>query len=68
MPHNPILDEIRAVRESMLAAAGGTTAGLVKMLQEQERQSGRQVLNERELPRNRRARQPRRSLKHDVAN
>jgi len=57
MPRNPILDVIHAVREKMLADAGGTTAGLVKMLQEQERQSGRQVLEEQSLPRNRRTTQ-----------
>lgn len=54
MPRNPILDELREVREAMLANAGGTTAGLVAMLEDQQQRSGRQVLDEQSLPRNRR--------------
>ncbi len=53
MTNDPILDELRATREKMLAAAGGTTAGLVAMLQKEERQSGRKVLDSKLLPQNR---------------
>ena len=53
MPQNPILDELRRTREAMLADAGGTVAGLVAVLQDHERCSGRRVLSVDELPRNR---------------
>ncbi|MBS0266805.1 MAG: hypothetical protein JSS02_33065 [Planctomycetes bacterium] len=39
----------------MLADAGGTLAGLVAKLQQDERTSGRKVLAPSELPRNRRS-------------
>lgn len=41
MTTNPILDELRAVREHLLADAGGTLDALVDRLQAEERQSGR---------------------------
>lgn len=49
MPKNPILDELRETREELLAEAGGTLAGLVAKLQEDERRSGRRVLDKKEL-------------------
>lgn len=45
MTRNPILDEIRATREQILAEAGGTIKGLVAQLQEGERHSGHEILN-----------------------
>lgn len=39
MAKNPILEELRAVRERLLANAGGTLDGLVDRLQAEERQS-----------------------------
>lgn len=53
MSHNPILDELHTVRESMLAEAGGTLAGLVEMLQRQEQESDRHILEKCSLPRHR---------------
>jgi hypothetical protein len=41
MNKNPILDEIRSVRESLLASAGGTLDALVDRLQAEERRSQR---------------------------
>lgn len=41
MTGNPILDEIHAVREGLLASAGGTLDALVDRLQEEEQQSNR---------------------------
>ena len=41
MTKNPILDELRAVREKLLADAGGTLDGLVDRLQAEERESDR---------------------------
>jgi hypothetical protein len=41
MTKNPILDELHAVREQLLAEAGGTLDGLVDRLQAEERQSDR---------------------------
>ena len=41
MVQNPILDELRVVRERLLADAGGTLDALVDRLQGEERQSGR---------------------------
>ena len=49
MPKNPILDELRETREDLLAEAGGTLAALVAKLQEDERKSGRQILDEKVL-------------------
>lgn len=41
MTKNPILDELRAVREQLLADAGGTLDALVDRLQSEEQQSAR---------------------------
>ncbi len=41
MTKNPILDELRAVRERLLADAGGTLDALVDCLQAEEQQSDR---------------------------
>ena len=41
MTKNPILDELRAVRERLLAEAGGTLDALVDRLQAEERKSDR---------------------------
>lgn len=41
MTKNPILDELREIREQLLADAGGTLDGLVDRLQSAERQSDR---------------------------
>jgi len=49
MPKNPILDELRETREELLAEAGGTLTALVARLQEDERTSGRQILDEQKL-------------------
>ena len=49
MTKNPILDELRTVREKLLADAGGTLDALVDRLQAEERQSDRprcKTLNE----------------------
>jgi hypothetical protein len=51
MPINPILEELRRTRERLLANAGGTMAGLVAKLQQEERSSDRKVLDASELPR-----------------
>jgi hypothetical protein len=40
----PILDEIHAVREQLLAESGGTLAGLVARLQAEQAASGRTIL------------------------
>lgn len=42
--NNPILDELHAVREQMLADAGGTLAGLVAKIQSDQAKSGRVIL------------------------
>jgi hypothetical protein len=39
----PILDELHAVREQMLAESGGTLAGLVARLQAEQAASGRTI-------------------------
>jgi len=39
----PILQELHAVREQMLADAGGSLADLVKKLQEDQAKSGREI-------------------------
>ncbi|MEZ5943860.1 MAG: hypothetical protein R3C18_20885 [Planctomycetaceae bacterium] len=41
MTKNPILDELHAVREQLLADAGGTLDALVDQLQVEEQQSKR---------------------------
>ncbi len=41
MTSNPILDELHAVRERLLADAGGTLDALVDRLQAEEQQSDR---------------------------
>ena len=41
MTKNPILDELRAVREKLLDDAGGTLDALVDRLQAEEQQSDR---------------------------
>ena len=40
----PILDELHAVREKLLADSGGTLAGLVARLQAEQAKSGRIIL------------------------
>jgi len=40
----PILDELHAVREQLLAESGGTLAGLVARLQAEQEASGRMIL------------------------
>src|SRR5436309_2571216 len=54
MPQNPILEELRKTREELLANSGGTMAGLVARLQDDERKSGREVLDLSDLHRKRR--------------
>ncbi len=54
MTQNPILEELHRTREALLANAGGTLAGLVARLQQDERRSNRTVLDPNDLPRNRR--------------
>ncbi|MCO6454999.1 MAG: hypothetical protein J5I93_06840 [Pirellulaceae bacterium] len=41
MTKNPILDELHAVREQLLADAGGTLDALVDQLQAEEKKSNR---------------------------
>ncbi len=41
IPTNPILDELRQIREKLLEDAGGTLDGLVDALQEEEKKSTR---------------------------
>jgi hypothetical protein len=55
MTPNPILEELHKTREKLLESAGGTLAGLVAELQEEERKSGRVVLDPKELRRRREA-------------
>ena len=43
----PILDELHAVREQLLAESGGTLAGLVARLQAEQASSGRTILRTR---------------------
>jgi hypothetical protein len=38
---DPILEELHAIRERLLSANGGTLAGLVARLQEEQAESGR---------------------------
>ncbi len=39
--NDPILDDLHATRERLLAESGGTLAGLVSRLQREETESGR---------------------------
>jgi hypothetical protein len=41
MTKNPILNDLRKTREKLLSEAGGTLEGLVRRLQQAERQSKR---------------------------
>lgn len=43
----PILDELHAVREQLLAESGGTLAGLVARLQAEQAKSSRTILEAR---------------------
>ena len=43
MTNQPILDELHAVREQLLADAGGTLAGLVARIQEDQKTSTREI-------------------------
>ena len=43
MTENRILDELHAVREQLLAKAGGTLAGLVSQIQADQKESGREI-------------------------
>ena len=43
----PILDELHAVREQLLAESGGTLTGLVARLQAEQESSGRTILRTR---------------------
>lgn len=45
----PILDELHAVREQLLAESGGTLAGLVSRLEAEQAKSGRTILKTRRL-------------------
>lgn len=48
---NPILDELHATREKLLAEAGGTIEGLMAKLREDQAKSGRIIIkNVDELP------------------
>ena len=40
---NPILDDLHATRERLLAESGGTLAGLVSRLQKEQSESGRKI-------------------------
>jgi hypothetical protein len=43
----PILDELHAVREQLLAESGGTLSGLVARLRAEQEASGRTILKTR---------------------
>ena len=45
--NQPILDELHAVREQLLAESGGTLAGLVARLQAEQAKSNRTILEAR---------------------
>ena len=47
----PILDELHAVREQLLAESGGTLAGLVARLRAEQEASGRTILKSRRTKR-----------------
>ena len=40
---DPILEDLHATREQLLAESGGTLAGLVKRLQQEQSESGRRI-------------------------
>jgi hypothetical protein len=44
MTNNPILDELHATRQKLLAESGGTLAGLVERLHAKQEASGRTIL------------------------
>ncbi len=48
MSKNPILDELRRTRETLLAEAGGSLEGLVAQLQQDERVSEREFVRPKE--------------------
>jgi|GEM_PF-1897919 len=68
MTANPILDELRRTREALLANAGGTLAGLVTRLKQDELNSGRKVLDPSDLPRNRRSKNGSEVTARDLSN
>lgn len=41
--NDPILDDLHATRERLLAESGGTLAGLVSRLQKEQTESGRKI-------------------------
>ena len=41
--NDPILDDLHATRERLLAESGGTLAGLVSRLQKEQSESGRKI-------------------------
>ena len=47
----PILDELHAVREQLLAESGGTLAGLVARIQAEQKSSDRTILESRRTKR-----------------
>lgn len=47
MTKNSILDELHAVREQLLADAGGTLSGLVAKIQADQKASGRTIRKSR---------------------
>lgn len=47
MTKNPILDELHAIRERLLADAGGTLEGLVAKIQADQKASGRTIRKSR---------------------
>ena len=47
----PILDELHAIRDQLLAESGGTLAGLVARLQAEQKSSGRTILETRRTTR-----------------
>ena len=46
---HPILDELHAVREKLLAESGGTLSGLVARLQAEQKASGRAIRETRRI-------------------
>ena len=48
MNSNPLLDELHATRQKLLAESGGTLAGLVARLQAEQKTSGRIILSTRQ--------------------
>ncbi len=61
----PILDELHAVREQLLAESGGTLVGLVARLQAEQQTSGRTILKSR---RTKRGTSAAKSVERDVEN